>query len=424
MTRTQGESGGAAKRHLLVFDTAYTWKILNERGIAGIVTGRDQGGWFDHVWTVHPVASLLDPEDSPTRFGRPVVHELAPRHTFIEGKIGRFAALRRFEKLNFLLAQLSLFAMLIGIGLRNRLDIVRSEEVYFAGPMAWLFARLFRKPVLIGVWGNPGAQRKHTGRPLTPRLFRTVAQEERVERFILGRADVVMIQNEDNRNYVLSLGIPREKTELFRVGNIIERHHFTDPAERPGGTADLAEIGADRDPTALVVARLQPVKLVDHVIRAASVLKERGRFIRVLLAGDGPWREELESLAADLGVADRIMFLGDRDQNWLWRVIPKATMVVSPITGRALTEVALAAAPIVAYDIDWQGELIETGKTGELVPHLDYVGMADAIARFLDDPSYARRMGDAVRARTLEMMDPAANDRMQIEVYRKLIEKG
>src|SRR5690348_4380865 len=193
---------------MLVFDTAYTWKILNERNIAGIITGRDQGGWFDHVWTVHPVASLLEPEDSPTRFGRPVVHDLAPRHTFIEGKIGRFAALRRFEKLNFLLAQLSLFAMLIGIGLRNRLDIVRSEEIYFAGPMAWLFASLFRKPVLIGVWGNPGAQRKHTGRPLTPRLFGTVAQEEKVERFILHRADVVMIQNEDNRNYVLSLGIP------------------------------------------------------------------------------------------------------------------------------------------------------------------------------------------------------------------------
>ena len=49
-----------AKRHMLVFDTAYTWKILNERNIAGIVTGRDHGGWFDHVWTVHPVAGLLD----------------------------------------------------------------------------------------------------------------------------------------------------------------------------------------------------------------------------------------------------------------------------------------------------------------------------------------------------------------------------
>src|SRR5687768_15975182 len=52
-----------AKRHMLVLDTAYTWKILNARNIASIVSGRDNDGWFDHVWTVHPVAGLLEPED-------------------------------------------------------------------------------------------------------------------------------------------------------------------------------------------------------------------------------------------------------------------------------------------------------------------------------------------------------------------------
>jgi glycosyltransferase involved in cell wall biosynthesis len=424
MSDTGRDARLPAKRHMLVFDTAYTWKILNERNIAGIVTGRDHGGWFDHVWTVHPVAGLLEPEVSPERFGRPVVHDLAPRHTFIEGKIGRFAALRRFEKLNFLLAQLGLLWLLLRIAWRERFDIIRSEEIFFCGPMAWLLARILRKPFLVGVWGNPGAQRRHTGRPLTPRLFRTVAQEEKVERFVLNRADSVMIQNEDNRNYVLSLGIPRERTSLFRVANLIERHHFTDPADRPDGSADLAAIGAAGDPTALVVARLQQVKLIDHVIRAAGVLKERGRFVKVLLAGDGPYREPLESLAAELGVTDRIMFLGDCDQTWLWRVVPKVSMVVSPLTGRAMAETALGAAPIVAYDLDWHGELIETGKTGELVPHLDFVAMADAMARFLDDPAYARRMGDAVRARTLKMMDPEENDRMQIEVYRRLIARS
>ena len=423
MSDTGREARLPAKRHMLVFDTAYTWKILNERNIAGIVTGRDHGGWFDHVWTVHPVAGLLEAEDSPDRFGKPVVYELAPRHTFIEGKFGRFSALRRFEKLNFLLAQLGLMWLLLRIAWRERFDIIRSEEIFFCGPMAWLLGRILRRPVLIGVWGNPGAQRKHTGRPLTPRLFGTVAQEEKVERFVLHRADAVMIQNEDNRNYVLSLGIPRERTALFRVANLIERRHFTDPAERPDGNADLEAIGAAGDPTILVVARLQQVKLVDHVIRAAAVLKERGRFVKVLLAGGGPYRETLEALAAELGVTDRIMFLGDCDQSWLWRVVPKVSMIVSPLTGRAMAEMALGAAPIVAYDLDWQGELIETGKTGELVPHLDYVGMADAIERFLDNPAYARRMGDAVRARTLEMMDPEENDRMQVEIYRRLIER-
>lgn len=410
-----------AKRHMLVLDTAYTWKILNERNIAGIVTGRDNDGWFDHVWTVHPVAGLLEPEDSPERFGKPVIHALAPRHTFIEGKFGRFAALRRFETLNLLLAQMGLMVLLLRIAWRDRIHLIRSEESFFCGVMSWLLARILRVPLLVGVWGNPGAQRQQTGRPLMPRLFKNVRQEEKVERFVLRRADTVMIQNEDNRDYVLSLGIPRERTALFRVGNVIEHHHFVDPAERPDGMPDLAAIGAAGQATALVVSRLQQVKLLDHVIRAAKVLKDRGRFLLILFAGDGPYRDALVALTEELGVADRVRFLGDKDQQWLWRVMPKVSMVISPLTGRAMAETALGGASIVAYDIDWHRELIETGVTGELVPHLDYERMADAIERFLDDPAYAWQMGDAVRQRTLEMMDPETNDRMQVEVYRRLM---
>lgn len=419
MAEQEGQLPG--RRRMLVFDTAYTWKILHDRDIAGIVTGRDHDGWFDHVWTVHPVAGLLEPEGSPERFGKALIQELAPRHTFIEGKFGRFPALRRFEKLNFLLAQIGLMLLLLRLARRERIQLIRSEEIFFCGVMAWLLARILRLPLLIGVWGNPGAQRRQTGRPLTPRLFRTVAQEEGVERFVLRRADTVMIQNEDNRNYVISLGIPREKTALFRVGNVIERHHFIDPAERPDGTSDLAEIGAAGQTTALVVSRLQQVKLLDHVIKAAKVLKDRGRFILILFAGGGAYLDTLVALTEELGVTDRVRFLGDRDQQWLWRVVPKVSMVISPLTGRAMAETALGGAPIVAYDIDWHGELIETGTTGELVPHLDYEKMADSMERFLDDPDYARRMGDAVRRRTLELMDPDANDRMQVDVYRRLM---
>lgn len=410
-----------AKRHMLVLDTAYTWKILNARNIASIVTGRDNDGWFDHVWTVHPLAGLLEPEDSPERFGKPVIHSLASRHTFIEGKIGRFAALRRFEKLNFLLAQMGLMALLLRIAWRDGIHLVRSEESLFCGVMSWLLARILRVPLLVGVWGNPGLQRRQTGRPLMPSLFKNVRQEEKVERFVLRRADTVMIQNEDNRNYVLGLGIPRERTALFRVGNAIERNHFVDPAERPDGMPDLAAIGAAGPATALVVSRLQQVKLLDHVVRAAKVLKDRGRFVLVLFAGDGVYRDALVALTEELGVADRIRFLGNKDQQWLWRVIPKVGMVISPLTGRAMAETALGAAPIVAYDIDWHGELIQTGVTGELVPDLDHEMMADSIERFLDDPAYARQMGDAARRRALEMMDPQANDRMQVDVYRRLM---
>jgi len=411
----------AAKRHMLVFDSAYTYKIMVERKVAVIVTGRDLGGYFDHIWTCHPVASLLEPEGSPERFGRPLIHELAPGHTMVEGRIGRYPGLAWFGILNFILAQVDLMRLLLRIVREQDVRIVRAEDPHYNGFLALIVARLRKLPLMIGVWGNPGAVRKVTGVPLTARLFRKVWVEEMVERFVLRRADRVMAQNEDNRGFVVASGVPREKTEIFRIGNLLHEAHFADPAARGDGQADLAALGVAGEHTLLTVSRLQELKLVHHVIQAVKTLKDRGRRVIALFVGEGPYRPDMEALAAELGVTDQVLFCGNREQPWLARVIPAVSMVVSPLTGRAMGEAALGGAPMVAYDIDWHSELVTTGETGELVPYLDHKAMADAIQRILDDPERARRMGAALRAKAMAMLDPQAADRAQIAAYQSLL---
>ena len=405
---------------MLVFDSAYTFKIICERNVAAIVTGRDLDGYFEHVWTCHPVASLLEPEGSPERFGRPQVHELAPGHTMIEGRIGRFAWLNWFPILNFAIAQLDLLLLLLRIMVEEDIMIVRAEDPHYNGLFALLMSRLKDLPLLVGVWGNPAAVRKVTQTPLTPRLFRQIWVEERVERFVLRRADRVMAQNEDNRRFVVNAGVPRERTEIFRFGNLLHAAHLTDPASRVGGPKELETLGVGGEATLLVISRLQKLKLVDHVIEVLHLLKHRGRRVVALFVGEGPHRPAMEKLAVELGVAGQVHLLGNRDQDWLARVIPAVSIVVSPLTGRALAEAALGGAPVVAYDIDWHSELIETGVTGELVPYLDVEAMADAVQRILDDPVRAQRMGTALRNRAAQMLDPRAADRAQIAVYKQL----
>ena len=112
---------------------------------------------------------------------------------------------------------------------------------------------------------------------------------------------------------------------------------------------------------------------------------------------------------------------GNVDQQMLAQLLAKAAVVVSPHTGRALTEAALAAAPIVAYDVDWQSELIETGCTGTLVNHDDIPGLGRAVIDLLDNPELRRRLGRAVRKRALDMLDPAALNEHERQAYRKLL---
>jgi glycosyltransferase involved in cell wall biosynthesis len=409
-------------REMLVFDSAFTHRIMVERDLFDLVLGRDLDGYFDHVWTVHPVASLLLPPSDPDRYGRTVLHQISDRHSMIEGRIGRFRPLRFAAPLNFLLAQWDLLRRLTRLIGERDIRIVRAEDAWYNGLLALLLARRHRRPLMIGVWGNPGEPRKRTGRPVMRRLFRWVWVEERVERFVLRRADRVIVQNENNREWVLAQGVAVEKTAIFRLGNLIHEAHFTEPAERQDGGADLAALGVGDGPVLICVARLEETKLTDHVVRLVRTLRDRGRAVKAVCAGDGSFRGTMETLAQSLGVGDSIVFCGNRDQSWLARVLPKVTAVVSPSTGRSLVEAALAGAPIAAYDVDWQAELIESGKTGELVPLCDHAALADAVERIIDRPERAREIGANARRRALAMMDPAAADRAQIAAYEELLD--
>jgi glycosyltransferase involved in cell wall biosynthesis len=387
------------------------------------VTSRDLDGYFEHVWTCHPVASLLMPECSPGRFGRPVIHPLAPRHTLIEGRIGRYRALAWFPLLNFALAQLGLLRLLLRIVRQEQVGIVRSEDPLYNGVLALIIARLKQRPLAVGVWGNYAVIRNTTGLPIMPRLFRSEKIEERVERFVLRRSDLVMVQNEDNRSFVLAAGVHRDKTAIFRLGNLLHADHFVDPAQRASGRPDLAALGVGDEPTLLVISRLEKVKMVDDVIEAVAQLKHRGRKVTAIFVGDGPLRSSMEDLARKLGVSDQIILCGNRDQPWLARVIPAVSVVISPLTGRALAEAALGAAPVIAYDVDWQPEVIRPGETGELVSVGDIVAMAAAIERLLGDPAYARRVGVNLREEMAELMDLEDLTRTQREIYETLLSR-
>ena len=114
---------------------------------------------------------------------------------------------------------------------------------------------------------------------------------------------------------------------------------------------------------------------------------------------------------------NQVVFAGNADQDWLPKVLPLASAVTLPHAGRALFEVALGEVPIVAYDVNWQGEIIQTGITGELVCHLDHEGIADSLERLLKVSGYARKLGEAVRNHIIKMMDPETLDKHERDQY-------
>ncbi|PYR55701.1 MAG: hypothetical protein DMF85_18830 [Acidobacteria bacterium] len=154
----------------------------------------------------------------------------------------------------------------------------------------------------------------------------------------------------------------------------------------------------------LSVGRIESVKRVDLIVAAMPAV-ERG--IRLIVAGDGTQRENVERRAAELGVTDRIAFLGTVDDDALVDLYRDALAVVYPPYdedfGYVTLEAFLARKPVVtATDSGGPNEFVADGVNGFVcAPEPDAI--AAAINRLAADRQRARSLGDAGydRARTI-----------------------
>ncbi len=199
------------------------------------------------------------------------------------------------------------------------------------------------------------------------------------------------------------LALPKK---LVAVCNGIDPTPFLQASEQ-AGQSFRQELGLASD-TIMIgnTSRLSPQKDVRSLVEAIphlSGLMGKREFV-VLLAGDGPLREELESLAARLAVASSIRFLGFRSD--IPEFLAALDCFVSPSLWEGLSislmEAMAAARPIVTTNIEPNAELIRHEKTGLLVPTRAPEAIAAAIARVITDRQLADRCAAAARARLLD----------------------
>lgn len=195
--------------------------------------------------------------------------------------------------------------------------------------------------------------------------------------------------------------IPEERIHLLHNG--IDAGHFdaalevATPAYRAGeGTLVIGNAG-----------RLNRQKGQHHLLHMARLLADAGLDFRLVIAGGGERREELEALAATLGVADRVVFAGFMaDLSSFWKSLD--VFVLSSHWegfGYVLAEAMLARLPVVAFGVSNIPELVTDGVNGRLVAGPDVPdparNLADAVLELAAAPAVRRRMGEAGREHSL-----------------------
>lgn len=406
--------------NLLVLDSSYSLEDIRKRGMIQSVTCRDLDGYFNHVYTVHPFASIVTSTDWAKKYGKPDWHILNSSHTFIEGKVGRFSFLKSIFPLNFLFSQLGLMYDLRKLIKKEKIEVIRVGDMLYLGLFGWVLSKLCRIPFVIRVGGNHDKIFESTGQPIQKRLFFNRKIEKKVENFVFPRAHLVAAVNQDNLDFSIANGARKKYSTIFRYGNLLDENHFVLPVNRKEGLSLLKEHNLLPKSFLICIGRLEKVKHPDEIIKVLANVRSSGHDVKAVLVGDGTMKEELLRLSKELDVENYVVFVGNRDQDWLSRVLPLAGVVISPLTGRALSEAALASVPVVAYDIDWQGELIENAKTGFLVPYMDLEKFSAATERSLTDNNLAERMACNLRDRAMDMLDPVKLNNHEISQYEAL----
>jgi glycogen(starch) synthase len=157
-----------------------------------------------------------------------------------------------------------------------------------------------------------------------------------------------------------------------------------------------------RDPVVLGYGRLVADKGFDLAVHAFAAVQRQFPSARLVLAGEGAARPDLERLAAECGLANAVRFVGAVAPEDVPALINTSSLVVVPSRwdepfGLVALEAALMARPVIAARAGGLVEVVEDGVTGLLVDKESPGQLAEAVIRLLRDPIAADRMGAAGR---------------------------
>jgi len=274
---------------------------------------------------------------------------------------------------------------------RQRFDAVHLSTPGAVGLAGLAVGRMLRIPV-VGTY--------HTD---LPRYVATLTGDEHLGAVVLGymrwfygRLDLLIVPSHATARYLAENGFDRSRMRVLARG--VDSGRFRPEKRRP----ELwEELQLDGGPKLLYVGRISKEKNLDVLVAAFEGLRRKMPGARLVLAGDGPYREELERRVG--GAA--IRFPGYTTGERLAEMYASADLFVFPsrtdTLGNVVMEAQASGLPSVVSDAGGPQECIEPGRTGEVVACTDAEELTERLRVLLEQPERLQAMASAARARML-----------------------
>lgn len=275
------------------------------------------------------------------------------------------------------------FLMLIRLAFEEKPFLLLSYKVYPHGLMAFLAGKIAGVPTGISLIGGP-VEILDVGIPAVDTYAYTgeiprMSATGRILLPILKTFDLITVTGQYTRNFLVENGISPKKVVIMP--------HIVENSIRPREREKKFDI--------LTLARLEPVKHIEVLIRAVGIVQQSMPEIRVAIVGDGTHRSKLEALTERLGLQDHITFAGFQPDVEQWFNQSRLFVLTSEREGFPYTviEAMLCGIPVIASKCGDITDVIVDGHNGILIDdYRDAGAFAASITALLNDPEGMHRI--------------------------------
>jgi glycosyltransferase involved in cell wall biosynthesis len=303
------------------------------------------------------------------------------------------------------------------------IDLIVTQDLFVSG---WIGLRLrarLRAPLLVQnhsyIFGNRAWIAEH---PLRNRALLRLAT------YVRARADFYRAVNQVERDRFIAAGGPPERAAALPLGTASRA--FAAPTAPEVIAACRQELGLHADDQVVLwVGYPVAFKRVPLLLKAFRQIGRANPRARLVIIGDlARSPHDLPALAADLAIADRVIFAGPRPHADLPAYYQLADVYAhtSSYEGvpRVLFEAGAAGLPLVGMRAVGVDEVILDGQTGYLVEDGDSDAFAERALLLLTDPGLRQRLGAAAREHCLTHFDAETYPDRWVGLWRRAIELG
>ena len=271
------------------------------------------------------------------------------------------------------------------------IDVLHAHWLLPGGFIGAVVSRLTGIPLVVSV---PGSDAQAAA--ANP-LFRWMARQ------VFSQASLLTANSHALRDAVINLGADPNQFDLIIYG--------TEPDKLRPDRAGVVELRrsfdvADEAVVLLAVGRMVPKKGFDGLLRALADPALREKSVAAVMVGEGDCWQAWQALARDLGVADKVRWVGNVPFEQIGVYYNLADVLAMPSVSQpadglnvCVLDAMSCAKPVVGSDVAGNPLAIIDGETGLIVPEGNSHALAGALARLVDDGELRQRMGMASRAR-------------------------